>query len=115
MAHFGGSFQIDKKGAIDLVTEVDVAVERMFRTLIAERFPDHEVLAEGMGGAVWEADLRPRDGARASLIVVEPGGVVTATDGAAFTSRGGNVLASNGGIHDAMLDVIRRFKSAGRA
>ena len=52
MAHFGRSFQIDKKGAIDLVTEVDVAVERMFRTLIAERFPDHQVLAEEMGGAV---------------------------------------------------------------
>ena len=28
------------------MTEVDVAVERMFRALIAERFPDHDVLAE---------------------------------------------------------------------
>ena len=52
MAQFGGSFQIDKKGTIDLVTEVDVAVERMFRALVAERFPDHQVLAEEMGGAV---------------------------------------------------------------
>ncbi|HEV2982999.1 MAG TPA: inositol monophosphatase family protein, partial [Vicinamibacterales bacterium] len=51
MAHFGQTFQIDKKGTIDLVTEVDVAVERMFRALIAERFPDHQVLAEEMGGA----------------------------------------------------------------
>jgi myo-inositol-1(or 4)-monophosphatase len=51
MAHFGRSFQIDKKGTIDLVTEVDVAVERMFRALIAARFPDHQVLAEEMGGA----------------------------------------------------------------
>ncbi len=51
MASFGGHFQIDKKGTIDLVTEVDVAVERMFRALIAERFPDHQVLAEEMGGA----------------------------------------------------------------
>jgi len=51
MAHFGRAFQIDKKGTIDLVTEVDVAVERMFRALIAERFPDHQVLAEEMGGA----------------------------------------------------------------
>jgi myo-inositol-1(or 4)-monophosphatase len=52
MAQFGGSFQIDKKGTIDLVTEVDVAVERMFRALVAERFPDHQILAEEMGGAV---------------------------------------------------------------
>ena len=51
MAQFGGDFQIDKKGTIDLVTEVDVAVERMFRALVAERFPDHAVLAEEMGGA----------------------------------------------------------------
>lgn len=46
MAHFGGPMRVDKKGAIDLVTEVDVAVERMFRALIAERFPDHVVLGE---------------------------------------------------------------------
>jgi myo-inositol-1(or 4)-monophosphatase len=46
MAHFGGPMRIDKKGAIDLVTEVDVAVERMFRALIADRFPDHVVLGE---------------------------------------------------------------------
>ena len=46
MAHFGGPMRIDKKGDIDLVTEVDVAVERMFRALIAERFPDHVVLGE---------------------------------------------------------------------
>ena len=51
MAQFGGDFRIDKKGTIDLVTDVDVAVERMFRALIAERFPDHQVLAEEMGGA----------------------------------------------------------------
>lgn len=46
MAYFGGPMRIDKKGVIDLVTEVDFAVERMFRALIAERFPSHQVLAE---------------------------------------------------------------------
>src|SRR4051812_50165315 len=56
MAQFGGDFQIDKKGTIDLVTEVDLAVERMFRALIAERFPDHQILAEEMGGAASAPD-----------------------------------------------------------
>ena len=37
---------IEKKGAIDLVTQIDRDVETMFRALIAERFPDHRVLAE---------------------------------------------------------------------
>ena len=35
-----------KKGAIDLVTQVDFEVERMARKTIAARFPDHAVLAE---------------------------------------------------------------------
>jgi myo-inositol-1(or 4)-monophosphatase len=38
--------QIEKKGAIDLVTQVDREVEQMFRALIGARFPDHAVLAE---------------------------------------------------------------------
>lgn len=50
LARFGGEFRVDKKSAIDLVTEVDVEVEQMFRALVAERFPDHKVLAEEMGG-----------------------------------------------------------------
>jgi myo-inositol-1(or 4)-monophosphatase len=51
LASFGkDGLQIDKKGAIDLVTEVDVAVERRFRAFVGERFPDHAVLAEELGG-----------------------------------------------------------------
>lgn len=46
MAHFGGDMQVDKKGAIDLVTNIDTEVERAFRAMIAERFPDHTVLGE---------------------------------------------------------------------
>jgi myo-inositol-1(or 4)-monophosphatase len=240
MAHFGRDFQIDKKGTIDLVTEVDLAVERMFRAMIAGRFPDHQILAEEMGGAAgvppgpcwvfdpidgttnfahglpifcaslaleidgvaeiaavydpnrkelftaergggaflngaplrvspaaqlvdamlvtgfpydvharvdeivglfaafvgqaravrrlgsaaidlcyvaagrldgfWESDLKPWDIAGGALIVAEAGGRVTGTDGAAFSSRGGHVLATNGRLHDDMLGVIRSFR-----
>jgi len=45
-----GTFEIRKKGTIDLVTEVDVAVEKMVRALIAERYPHHDVLGEELGG-----------------------------------------------------------------
>jgi myo-inositol-1(or 4)-monophosphatase len=38
--------RVEKKGAIDLVTQIDREVERMFRALIAQRFPDHTILAE---------------------------------------------------------------------
>jgi myo-inositol-1(or 4)-monophosphatase len=46
MARFGGDLRIDKKGAIDLVTEMDLEIERAFRAMIAERFPEHAVLGE---------------------------------------------------------------------
>jgi myo-inositol-1(or 4)-monophosphatase len=51
LAHVGRAMKVDKKGTIDLVTDVDVEVERMFRALVAERYPDHQVLAEEMGGS----------------------------------------------------------------
>ena len=43
-------FRINKKGTIDLVTEIDLECERMCRAVIAERFPEHAILAEELGG-----------------------------------------------------------------
>ena len=238
MSRVGGDVRIDKKGTIDLVTEVDVAIEQMFRHLAAVRFPDHAVLAEEMGGSAsippgpcwifdpidgttnfahglpifcaslaleidgvgevaavydptrrelftaergggaflngrpirvstaaelvnallvtgfpydvhdrveeivglfgafvgkaravrrlgsaaldlcyvaagrfdgfWERDLKPWDIAGGSLIVTEAGGQVTTMDGAPYSSRGRHVLATNGLLHERMLDVCRR-------
>ena len=48
---------MSKKGAIDLVTEVDLECERMCRAVIAERFPEHDVLAEEFGAG---PSTRPR-------------------------------------------------------
>ena len=236
LERFGTDVRVDMKGAIDLVTEVDVAIEREFRERIAERFPDHVVLGEEMGGSTsvpdgscwvfdpidgttnfahglpifcsslaleiggvaqlsavydptrrelftaergggaflngrpmrvssaptllesvlvtgfpydvharvaeivglfaefvgraravrrlgsaaidlcyvaagrldgfWERDLNPWDIAGGALLVSEAGGTVTNFSGEPFSSRGRDVLASNGLIHQAMLDVI---------
>lgn len=46
MARFGTGVRVDKKGTIDIVTDVDLAIETMFRELVAARFPEHRVLAE---------------------------------------------------------------------
>jgi len=244
MARFGQHIQVDKKGTIDLVTEVDLAVERMFRAMIAERFPSHQILAEELGGAAvvpagpcwifdpidgttnyahglpifcaslgleidgvaeiaavydpnrrelftaergggaflngkpmcvssasrlvdallvtgfpydvharvdeivglfaafvgearavrrlgsaaidlcwvaagrmdgfWENDLNAWDVAGGALIVAEAGGRVTGMDGKPFSSRGREVLATNGRLHGAMLDVITAFQDRRR-
>jgi myo-inositol-1(or 4)-monophosphatase len=238
---FGSRIRVDKKGAIDLVTEVDIEVERTFRAMIAERFPDHTVLAEegGIGGATesryrwvfdpldgtsnyasgipifcstlaleidgvptvgavfdpmrnelftaergvgawlngeqlhvsttdkltdamlvtgfpydvrerlddflrlfggflqharavrrlgsaaidlcwtaagrmdgfWERGIKAWDVMAGGLIVLEAGGRVTAVDGSSWDPHAGQVLASNGVIHDEMLAVIREFTS----
>ena len=63
-------FRVTKKGVIDLVTEVDFECERLCRTVIAERFPDHDVLAEELGSgppsgrppARWRWVFDPLDG-----------------------------------------------------
>jgi myo-inositol-1(or 4)-monophosphatase len=241
MAHFGTALTIAKKGAIDLVTNVDLAVERMFRSMVAERFPSHTVLAEELGAsgqrtgqhcwifdpldgttnyahglpifcsslaleidgvitvgaiydpsrhelftatvgggaylngvpmrvsstatlvdailvtgfpytihesadelvslfaaflsqaqavrrlgsaaldlcyvaagrmdAFWEQYLKPWDTAAGALILREAGGTVTAFDGALFDVRKGQVMASNGVLHPALLDVVRRWRT----
>jgi myo-inositol-1(or 4)-monophosphatase len=46
MAHFRRDIRVEKKGTIDLVTQIDLEVEREFRAMIAGRFPDHVVLGE---------------------------------------------------------------------
>ncbi|MBI2187495.1 MAG: inositol monophosphatase [Acidobacteria bacterium] len=56
LARRGAGLRISKKGVRDLVTEVDLECERMCRAVIAERFPDHDILAEELGG---EAADRP--------------------------------------------------------
>jgi len=50
MSRRESGFHVNKKGAIDLVTEVDLECEQMCRAVLADRFPDHDILAEELGG-----------------------------------------------------------------
>lgn len=63
--------------------------------------------ATGRLDGFWELKLQPWDIAAGSLIVAEAGGRVTDCSGGPFTVEAREIVASNGRIHDAMLDVIR--------
>ena len=55
LSRAGGELGVGKKGVIDLVTDVDLEVEKMGRAVLAERFPDHAVLAEELDEGRTEA------------------------------------------------------------
>ena len=62
-------FRVSKKAENDLVTEVDFECERMCRAVLAERFPDHDILAEEFGASPpadqasrWRWVFDPLDG-----------------------------------------------------
>lgn len=57
MARASTTVRVEKKGPIDLVTDVDVAIEAAFRASIAERFPDHAVLGEELGAGARETGI----------------------------------------------------------
>lgn len=60
------SFQVSYKGALDLVTEADLASERIIVDRIAAAFPDHRILSEE-GSPDFHASL-----ARGPLWIVDP-------------------------------------------
>ena len=67
LSHFNsGKSKIDKKGAIDLVTEADTESEKTIIGTLKKTFPDHTVLAEESGLNKGEADHKwivdPLDG-----------------------------------------------------
>ncbi len=64
-------------------------------------------LACGRIDGYWEPELSPWDTAAGSLIVEESGGRVTRYDGSRFDPEYPEILASNGRIHDKMIDILR--------
>ena len=64
-------------------------------------------VAAGRFDGFWEQHLKPWDVSAGALVVTEAGGRITGMDGAPFDVRAGHLVASNGPVHDAMLEVIR--------
>jgi len=64
-------------------------------------------VACGRFDGFWELNLSPWDTAAGALIVTEAGGRVTDFTGGPFSNYKPEVVASNGLIHDRMLEVLK--------
>jgi myo-inositol-1(or 4)-monophosphatase len=69
-------------------------------------------LAAGRFDGYWELRLGPWDVAAAGLMVEEAGGRLTAVDGRPLDLEAPTVVASNGRIHDGMLDILREIRGS---
>jgi len=68
--------------------------------------------AAGRFDGYWELKLKPWDVAAGQLLVSEAGGRVSDFSGGPLRMDGGETLASNGLLHDAMLEVLGRSRSS---
>lgn len=68
-------------------------------------------VASGRLDGFWEAGLKPWDTCAGALMVEEAGGAVTRWDGSPYQSRANGLVATNGRVHQAMLDVLAGFQS----
>jgi myo-inositol-1(or 4)-monophosphatase len=88
---------------------------RFMKASQAVRRPGSAVLdlcytAMGRFEGFWEMKLGPWDMAAGSLIVKEAGGRVTQFDGSPFSTYGKEMLATNGHIHQSMVDILQRYR-----
>jgi len=63
-------------------------------------------VACGRNDGFWEFGLKPWDVAAGSLLVEEAGGRATNMDGAPLDLAGAQIIASNGRIHQEIIEVI---------
>ena len=67
-------------------------------------------VAAGRMDGFWEERLQPWDTRAGALLVQEAGGRVTGLDGGEWDAAAGHLLASNGHLHEAMRQVVQRFR-----
>jgi len=68
---------------------------------------DLAYLAAGRFDGFWELKLKPWDTAAGCLLVTEAGGIISDIAGGKWHLQSPNLLASNGLIHEQMIEVLR--------
>ncbi len=70
-------------------------------------------VASGRLDGFWEENLKPWDTAAGSLIIEEAGGRLSTFDGGVFELTSPNVVASNGKLHQAILETLGEKPGSG--
>ncbi|HET6460851.1 MAG TPA: inositol monophosphatase family protein [Syntrophales bacterium] len=76
---------------------------------------DMAYVAAGRFDGFWELKLMPWDTAAGWLLISEAGGVVTDIAGNAFRLDSPHILATNGKIHQTMIEILRHIDNEGPA
>jgi histidinol-phosphatase len=79
----------------------------VWRTRAYGDFWSYMLVAEGAVDAAMEPELELYDMAALVPIVTEAGGTFTSVDGSAQGPWGGNAIASNGVLHEEILERLR--------
>ena len=104
MVSFDNQFHLNKK-SFDYYKKL---TERAFTTrILGTATNDLCMTAEGkLGGRIW-VNTKICDIAAGIVIVTEAGGKITNFDGTACTLESKQVVASNGRIHEELLEVVK--------
>ena len=106
----GFHYNVQKEGEYVLALFGDFIRQARAVRRLGSAAIDLAYVAAGRFDGFWEVLLHPWDISAGALLIEEAGGTVSMLTGEPFDSRRGEILASNGRIHPAMLDVIRSRK-----
>ena len=93
-----------RENNLDLFSALIMAAQEVRRSGSASL--DLCAVAAGRLDGYWELKLHPWDVAAGSLIVREAGGIVSDFTGLRFSIHDNEIIASNGAIHEQMLEII---------
>lgn len=107
-AMFGTGFPSDRATSPDNNFAQFVAVKPRVRAVrrLGSAALDQALVAAGTFDGFWEMKLKPWDLAAGSLLVEEAGGVATGWAGEPLSLTRGAIVASNGRLHAALLELL---------
>ncbi len=104
----GFPYTIRDGGRTNLPEFISLSLRAQAVRRLGSAILDGAYVAAGRLDGYWELTLGPWDMAPTALLVTEAGGTVTTVQGGEFSLEGPGVVATNGKIHQAMLEALAK-------